>query len=59
MTAVGTILHFPLCMLKRTQNTTSNAKKPHHIIQLIKISAELKRPLLPIMYCSRPLDSVE
>ena len=38
--------------LKFQKILTLNAKKTHHIIQLVIISAELK---LPIMYCSRPL----
>ena len=42
-------------MLKPIQKPMSNAKKTHHIIQLVTISAELKQPELPIMYCSRPL----
>ena len=46
-------------MLKHIQKPMSNAKKTHHIIQLVTISAELKQPELPIMYCSRPLESVE
>ncbi len=45
--------------LKLQKILTLNAKKTHHIIQLVTISAELKQPELPRMYCSRPLDRVE
>jgi hypothetical protein len=48
-----------MLMLKHIQKMMSNATKTHHIIQLVIISAELKQPELPIMYCSEPQESNE